>query len=638
MAHAQKPDAGLLGGFFFPAKQGYLVAAICVAAATLLRFLLDPLWGDLSPYITYFAASVALVWLTSTGPAASGIVLSFFLANYFFVAPRGNFLPQTSGRALAGAMYFFIGLTMLAMARRARRAIREARKQGAAAASAEALRAQTESRYQTVVEGSPEAVLVNRQGRLVYANPACRELFGARGDELIGTNALELFHPDCHELIRQRINTISAGQRVPSAEEKVVRLDGTLRDVEAFATRLEDDQGGAILVFLRDITDRKRAQDELRRRAEEVEALMEAAPVAIWVAHDPQCHRITGNQRANEFYEAVPGENVTAGPPPGETVQLRRFFQHGRELKAEELPMQQAAASNTEVRNAEIEVLLPSGRKMVIVGSAIPLRDEQGQVRGCLAAFLDLTEHKRLELELERLVEQRTASLRETTEQLNSFCYSIAHDLKAPLRAQAAFGALLIEDFGEQLGPQGRDYASRIVGAAHRQGKLVNDLLAHMSLGRSELPIHQVELSEALKQVMADLRQDEHYPTAQIDCSEFTGRVKANTASLHLVLQNLLSNACKFVAPGVQPQLKLRCEDRGAFLRLWFEDNGIGIDPRFFDKLFGVFQRLHTTGQYPGTGMGLAIVKRGAERMGGRVGVESEVGKGSRFWVELPKM
>ena len=126
------------------------------------------------------------------------------------------------------------------------------------------------------------------------------------------------------------------------------------------------------------------------------------------------------------------------------------------------------SAGNTEIRNAEIEVILPSGRKMVIVGSAIPLRDEEGQVRGCLAAFLDLTEHKRLELELEKLVEQRTASLRETTEQLNSFCYSIAHDLKAPLRAQAAFGALLIEDFGKQLGSQGRDYASRIVSAAHR--------------------------------------------------------------------------------------------------------------------------------------------------------------------------
>ena len=238
--------------------------------------------------------------------------------------------------------------------------------------------------------------------------------------------------------------------------------------------------------------------------------------------------------------------------------------------------------------------------------------------------------------DLEVRVAERTQSLEETTRQLYDFCYSVAHDLKAPIRAQVAYATLLLEDYGEQLGPEAAGYAKRIEEAGERQGKLVNDLLAHVSLGRSDLPLEAVELAGIAKNVLADLHLEIERHGAALELGGVSGRVIANPASLHLVLSNLLLNALKFVPRGRPPRVRAWTERRGDFLRVWVEDNGLGIPRQHLDKLFGMFQRLHTREEYPGTGIGLALVKRATERMKGQVGVESEEGKGSRFWLELP--
>ena len=237
---------------------------------------------------------------------------------------------------------------------------------------------------------------------------------------------------------------------------------------------------------------------------------------------------------------------------------------------------------------------------------------------------------------LEQRVAERTQSLEETTRQLYDFCYSIAHDLKAPIRAQASYARLLLEDFGAQLGAEGSNYAERILGAADRQAELVNDLLAHVSLSKSDLPIMPVDISMVSTQAMSDLAAEAERQEAIVDLSGVKGTVLANPASLHLIVINLLSNAIKFVRRGVPPEVKAWTEIHDGFVRLIVRDNGIGIPAHHLGKLFAMFQRLHTREQYPGTGIGLAIVKRAAERMKGKVGVDSQEGQGSRFWVELP--
>jgi len=245
-------------------------------------------------------------------------------------------------------------------------------------------------------------------------------------------------------------------------------------------------------------------------------------------------------------------------------------------------------------------------------------------------------ELRHMNLELEERVKERTRSLEEMTEQMNAFCYSVAHDLRSPLRTQISFAEVLLEEYGEQLGAEGRKYAGLVLQAAQRQSDLIADLMAHINVSRADMPLQPVSLPEAIAKARADLTLETQQKDACIDVSELNGAcVAANPSSLHLVILNLLTNACKFVPPGTKPHVRLWTSNQDGFVRLWVQDNGIGIDPSDSPKLFGMFQRFHRQDKYPGTGMGLAIVKKAVERMGGHVGAESELGKGSRFWVDL---
>ena len=255
----------------------------------------------------------------------------------------------------------------------------------------------------------------------------------------------------------------------------------------------------------------------------------------------------------------------------------------------------------------------------------------------------DLTEQKHAEElardkgELEKLVALRTASLQATTDQLNAFCYSIAHDLRAPLRQQTAYGRALLEDCAEGLNDAGRTYANRIVAAAERLQQLVDDLLTYATLCRQDLPGKSTSLSLVIDQVCADLADPIALSKAQVSVDLPFTDVIAHEATLAQAVVNLLSNALKYMAPGIKPQVRFWSEEREGFVRLWVQDNGIGIKPEYHNRIFGVFERLHRKEEFPGTGMGLAIVQKGVQSMGGRVGLESSPGCGSKFWIELVK-
>jgi PAS domain S-box-containing protein len=246
--------------------------------------------------------------------------------------------------------------------------------------------------FSAVFRRNPIALAISKTEflQLIDVNEKFVQLFGWSRDEIIGKRPLELgmfANPKDRDQILALLQSFGG---VENYELEIRTKSGDYRPALLSAEILALSSGRLFLTTIQDISQSKMAKEELRRRAEEVQTLLNIAPVAIWVADDPNCENITGNTAANRLYEAKESENVSAN-----ASNIRRFFHRGTELKPEELPMQQAAKNNTEIRNSEIDILLPSGEWRNLLGSAIPLQNNENHVRGSVAAFLDITEHNK---------------------------------------------------------------------------------------------------------------------------------------------------------------------------------------------------------------------------------------------------
>jgi PAS domain S-box-containing protein len=289
------------------------------------------------------------------------------------------------------------------------------------------------------------------------------------------------------------------------------------------------------------------------------------------------------------------------------------------------------------------------GSKVDVSLTISPIKDAEGRVIGASKIARDVTQNKRMEEELakahaileerarnlETAVAERTTHLQQTIADLETFSYTVSHDLRSPLRAMQGFAQALLAGYADKLDDEGRGYLQRISNSAIRMDKLILEVLTYSRAGSRDLPIKPVDLDKLIDEVI------QTYPSIRESNGDITIQhplhpVLGSRASLAQVVSNLLTNAVKFVSVGAKAKIRIRTEKNDSKVRCFFEDTGIGIPQNYLSKIFEPFQRAHPHANYEGTGMGLAIVRKAVERMDGIVGVESQEGHGSTFWMELP--
>jgi PAS domain S-box-containing protein len=500
---------------------------------------------------------------------------------------------------------------------------------------ADQLLKESEALKGAILESAIDCIIaMNHEGKVIEWNPAAEKTFGYSRACALGREMSELIIPPTLREKHRRGLThyLSTGEgRVldQRVEMTAMHADGREFPVELAISRIRRDGPPVFTGYVRDISERRRAEEMRNQLAAIVEssddAIISKTLDGTIVSWNAGAERVFGYPAAE-----VVGHSITKLVPS--------------ECLDEEAQIMDRLKLGERIEHYETVRLRRDGSRRGVSLTISPLKDATGRIFGVSTIARDITERKRAEeeirklnAELEQRVIERTAQLEAINHELESFTYSVSHDLRAPLRAMQGLGNALLEDYCGCLDETGRDYARRIVSAAGRMETLIQDLLAYSRLSRVDLELRPVNLGQVLTEVQHQLDSEIRERHAQVSVDGELPSVIGHRATLVQVVGNLVSNGIKFVAPGVTPHVKLRADDQGERVRLWVEDNGIGVAPEYQERIFRIFERLHGVETYPGTGVGLAIVQKGVERLDGRVGVESALNCGSKFWVELRK-
>jgi PAS domain S-box-containing protein len=455
-------------------------------------------------------------------------------------------------------------------------------------------------------------------GYFKSVNQAWENLLGYPRDELLARPLLELVHPDDRAETAARMAVLTDGIPVVGFENRYRRRDGEYCWFSWNATPVTGEQ--QIYATARDITARKQAEELQAKMAAIVEfsddAIMSKTLEGTITTWNPGAERLFGHSAE----EAI-GKPMAMLIPP--------------ELDGEEARILEGVRRG-EVQHFESVRMHKDGRRIHVAASISPLRGRAGAIVGASKVARDISERKRAEesiLALNTELGANAAQLQQANRELEAFSYTISHDLRAPLRHIDGYARMLQED-ATLLEPELRRYLDAISASARTMGMLIDDLLAFSRLGRKPIDRVRVDMIQLARHAMREAGAEAS--ESSIVVGELPD-AHGDPVLLKQVWVNLLSNAVKYSTPrGAAARIEVSGERDGGVIRYRVRDNGVGFDMRYADKLFGVFQRLHSQDEFEGTGVGLAIVQRIVARHGGRVWAESQPGQGATFTIELP--
>jgi PAS domain S-box-containing protein len=476
-------------------------------------------------------------------------------------------------------------------------------------------------------------VTISAEGKITDVNKATEEATGFSRSELIGTDFADYFTEP--EKARAGYRQVFDQGFVRDYPLTLRHRTGRLIDVLYNATVYRDASGNVLGVFAaaRDITERKRAEEATRISQSRFSTIFNQAPLGIALIDS-----VTGR-----IYEVNPRFAEIAGRTIEEMMAIDWMsITHPDDVQEDLNNMALLNAGKISGFNMDKRYIRPDGSFIWINMTIAPLRMEQNISPRHLCMIDDITERKhaeeeirKLNSELEQRVAARTAQLEAANKELESFAYSVSHDLRVPLRAIDGFSRMVLTQYEEKLDDEGKRLLNVVRGNTKRMGQLIDDILAFSRAGRLEIKTSETDMEALARDVWLELGSSITGRDLRLDIKPLA-KAQGDPAMLRQVWANLLGNAIKFTRPKAGALIEIEGKIEGAECIYSIRDNGVGFDQQYVHKLFGVFQRLHGVDEFEGTGIGLAIVKRIVIRHGGRIWAEGKVGEGAAFYFALP--